>query len=372
MATRNFSNAYDLDGTDSPTPSDPDSDVERFERDPKPLSPRSGSRRFREKIRELGGKLPAEGEGSTGSKFLDGSEDFAVGLGGRLKAVRKVWSKGRVESEADVGIGGVIIDQPGVGAEYGGQPTNSYRDWQLQRQFAGAQAVPVQQHQTQSPVGRPLSNMGLFAKLPGELRNRLYRLTLLTPTIEEPFLITMQPATCSLGPCVHAKLPTAVPGLLSSCQQIRQEAMPIFCTENVFKFDTNTVRDRCTANWVRALGHYGSLVRCVILDVMVWEEVMFGSLEKVGRVYEVKLGCPAGIRALRDEVQCGGRFILHVDTTIRDKAREVYWKLREHVRKLNERMEQNGEGSQPVTEESLLVEFLWSDWVAELVYRCKK
>lgn len=305
---------------------------------------------------ELGAVLPTKE--SKGSKLLDEGEDGAKGVLARREAARAsgiAWSNGFVERAEEVGMGGVVLDQHEEQSEHPLQPPNVYREWQLRRQADTQTAPPPQQPPPSAPL---LANMGLFARLPGEIRNRLYRLALLTPSSDEPFLITMQPATCSLGPCTHAKLPTAVPGLLSSCRQIRQEALPIFCAENKFKFDAKTVRERCTANWVRALGHYARLIPSVILEIYVWEDVSPSNHKKVGRTYEMMLDCPFGPISKSND--------LNVNEPIYAKEPETCQKLFEHWASLAER------GQEGEKMETLLVEFLWSDLMADLVWRCRK
>ena len=326
--------------TDSTT--DSESEVERTERYPNFGSPRSGSRRFNQQIRATGARLPSKRR--AGKKLLlDEGED------GEVLLSETVGFEGFDEPKEDptkVAMGGVVLDPPLLDGTHG---SSRYEQYQLRRQI----------NKTTSPSGSRdlnLSTMGLFALLPGELRNRIYRLILVD--LEGPHMIVMQPGTCSLGRCTHTKLRTAAPGLLSTCRQIRHEAAPIFCSENrAFKFDAQTVRDRCTANWLRTLGAYGGSIPRIVLEVMVWESVTPNSLEKVGRAYEIRVGCPAS----RPE----RRFVLEFDAQIMAKDEVGCKRLLEHVEKLSEQVGQK-------RDEELLLQFVWSDWMAELVYRCKK
>lgn len=66
-----------------------------------------------------------------------------------------------------------------------------------------------------------------YMHLSGELRNMIYRLALVQPRDRVPL--------CVLDPCIKTKDRFArTPGLLQVCQQIRNEAYPIFLRENRF------------------------------------------------------------------------------------------------------------------------------------------
>ena len=341
----------DLDASGSTTASE--SEIERLEQYSGPPSPRSSSRRFRERISQLAPKVPVSCP--MGSKLLDMDED---GSKSKSRYGKADVSKAGLE-DTGPGMGGVMVDSAPFAASKLDN-ANEYEAWQMRRQARAAASASLGQTQEVS-----FSNMGLFANLPGELRNRIYRLTLLTPSADEPFLIVMQPGTCSLGPCTHARLSTAVPGLLSTCRLIRHEAMPIFCAENIFKFDTRTVRERCTGNWLRALGWYGGLIPQVILDVVVWETdpAPLHGTAKWGKDYEVKVSCPINRPGGKSEfdVCVAGRLI--------EKACSECERLHEHMAMLNKRIE-DGEVGKEI--EKLLLEFVWSDWFAELVFRCAK
>ena len=331
------------DVTDSTIASE--SELERLDRFPGPPSPRSSSRRFHQKLGGLGAKLPRKK--ATGRKLLlDGEEDG-------LRPVEKSAGADVVGEEAreDVGMGGVVVDHlPSERPPFEERwASNGYRQWQARRQ---AQTPNHIKYCPPVSLDVPPSHMGFFALLPGEIRNTIYHLSLVEP--DGPHLIVMQPGTCSLGPCTHMELPTAVPGLLSTCQQIRHEATPIFCAENTFKFDSKTVRERCTANWLRALGVHARLIPSLLLEVMVWEPRTPNSSERVGRPYDVLLHCPAG-----------GIMLAAFHARIKVKDDEGCVKLAEYARKLNEEIGWK-------RNEELILEFVWSDLMAELVYHCKK
>ena len=214
--------------------------------------------------------------------------------------------------------------------------------------------------------------MGLFALLPAELRNSVYRLALIMPTTTEPplpFNIMMERETCTMGPCTHSKLPTAVPGILSTCRQIRAEAMPIFVAENVgFRFDARVVEARCIANWIRVLGSYARLIQKVVLVFTVFES--YGSV----RDHEIVLTCPQGHLLAQSEGMTGqgktevGLFEMQVDKEIEEKAAKTCAQLKSLVQEWNDRLSMGME----VKIEEALREISGSDWLADVVYRVKK
>lgn len=116
----------------------------------------------------------------------------------------------------------------------------------------------------------PTSDIGTFAKLPGELRNRIYRMAVIEPDTEntydlgytrQPVKFVMEPGTCSTGMCLHSKVSYNVPGIANTCRQMRWEVMPIFCHENVaFQFDDMMVHQSCVGNFLRSIGDYADLV----------------------------------------------------------------------------------------------------------------
>ena len=349
----------DPDATDSTTASE--SEWERLERYPGPPSPRSSSIRLRERLSELGPKLPIRGR--IGGKLPVQGDDGGTAMDVLYRKTHGKPRRKRAQARKELGTSAVIIDPQPDTSEFDVEDTNVYKAWQVGRQ---AQIKLDAEHShVEEDVTTPLSHLGLFALLPGELRNRVYRNTVLTE-LPEPFLIALQPGTCSLGPCVHSKLPTAVPGLLSACRQIRHEAMPIFCAENTFKFDDKTVRERCVGNWLRCLGPYGRLLPAITLEILVWEPMWPNSTEKIGRPYQVKIECnrEEGLNPITLPH-------LLVDPEIRLKEKSMCDQLLEHMVKLRARAV-HGEGERSEALEGLLHEFVSSDWLAELVYRCKK
>ncbi|EME79540.1 uncharacterized protein MYCFIDRAFT_178128 [Pseudocercospora fijiensis CIRAD86] len=106
----------------------------------------------------------------------------------------------------------------------------------------------------------PESDIGkYFYKLPGELRNRIYRLAVLqeTNTVE----VSTKPETCSQGACTHTKTSFNVPGIANTCRQMRWEVMPIFVAENrTWAFDAGVVHNCCVGNTLRSLGDYADLI----------------------------------------------------------------------------------------------------------------
>lgn len=245
-----------------------------------------------------------------------------------------------------------------------------FRAWQLHRQQS-TQVTAPNQTQAMEPATTKLATMGLFALLPAELRNCIYRLALVMPTSTEslPFRIMMQRESCTLGPCNHSRLLTAVPGLLSACRQIRAEAMPIFLAENIgFRFDARVVEARCAANWIRALGWYARLIQKVVLVVTVFES--YGVI----RDHEIVLTCPQGHVLAQGEGVVGqgvieaGLFELKMDAEIEEKADKTCAKLKNRVQEWNDRLRMGTE----VKLEEALREISGSDWLADIVWKCSK
>lgn len=77
-----------------------------------------------------------------------------------------------------------------------------------------------------------------------------------------PIRITLPAGTCSTGTCIHTKASANLPGIASTCKQLRWEAAPIFFTENVagFEFDDGTVQQCCVGNYLRSLGSYVDMI----------------------------------------------------------------------------------------------------------------
>ncbi|KAK3678441.1 hypothetical protein LTR78_001738 [Recurvomyces mirabilis] len=177
--------------------------------------------------------------------------------------------------------------------------------------------------------------MGLFALLPGELRNTIYRLAFVPPPSHQPVQITGSDLICGLGACVHSKASVAAPGMASTCKKVREELMPIYCAENEFGFDAVMVRNRCVGAWLKGLGGYAGLVRRVGVDVLVLERrggVGGGGGGMVGRMGRIRVECPIA--------RGDGRF-------------EVGF-------------------SEIIPREKLEASELEGDELAELVFRCKK
>lgn len=105
------------------------------------------------------------------------------------------------------------------------------------------------------------SDIGVFSKLPGEIRNHIYRLAVIEPE-SNPVKIEMQPKTCSIGECLHNRASYNLPGIASTCRQLRNEVAPIFLTENTaFHFDDGVVQQCCVNNFLRTLGPYVNMIR---------------------------------------------------------------------------------------------------------------
>jgi len=198
------------------------------------------------------------------------------------------------------------------------------------------------------------SDMGLFGSLPGELRNHIYRIAFVPPAEEQPLIITGSDLVCGTGECVHRKATTAAPAMASTCRQIRQEIMPIFCAENSFKFDTVMVRNRCVGNWIKAMNTYAHFISEFVLEVMVLDRdwITGGTSTSIQQVF---VQCPAG----RDD----GRFAVSFSDQM-PKCAVRDSKIKKFVEKLNDG-EPRGRGS--------MMAFVGqSDELAELVYRCRK
>ncbi|SMQ51208.1 unnamed protein product [Zymoseptoria tritici ST99CH_3D1] len=113
----------------------------------------------------------------------------------------------------------------------------------------------------------PTSDIGTLAKLPGELRNRIYRYAVVQSE-PGPVKVTMPPLACALGACLHARTGYNVPALAQTCAQLRSEVLPIFLAENEgFEFDAGTVQQSCVGNWLRSLGSYADFVSGITLTV---------------------------------------------------------------------------------------------------------
>jgi len=155
-------------------------------------------------------------------------------------------------------------------------------------------AYQLRQAPTQKPdlpTEFPIANMGLFGRLPAELRNHIYRLAFVSP--QQPTWVTHQEASCYRGACAHTRLSVAAPGMASTCRQIRQELMPIFCGENCFRFDASMVRSRCAAAWIKAMGPYAELFREISLQINVPPDWVDPNVPIIAWA-DTTIDCPAG------------------------------------------------------------------------------
>ncbi|KAI6907601.1 hypothetical protein KC318_g5529 [Hortaea werneckii] len=210
------------------------------------------------------------------------------------------------------------------------------------------------------------SNMGLLARLPGEMRNVVYRYALVEPSDPitgqpQPVRLSGPDLICGRGPCVHRNLSGAAPGIASTCRQIQKEVMGIWVGENEFLFDAVMVRNRCAGNWVKALGHYACLLKKVRLEIQVLVRPASsgaqGQCTKQESV-EIEVELPAG----RED----GRFEMSVEGKVPSKGKSEEKELREKVECLNE-----GEGGVQGQAADLAV-LLYSEELAELVFQCRK
>lgn len=203
----------------------------------------------------------------------------------------------------------------------------------------------------EAKTGNAVSNMGLFDKLPGELRNYIYRLAFVPE--EQPVLISGSDLICGTGACVHRLASVAAPAIASTCQQIRNELMPIFCAENSFRFDAVMVRNRCVGNWARSLNTYARMVRKVTLEILVLNrDYATGGTDSL--LCDLVVQCPAGSPDKDFELTFDDKLLC-------DK--NAVSALEDLVDRLND-----GEAGAA----SKLSFILGSDELAELVYRCRK
>ncbi|KAI7552151.1 hypothetical protein KC331_g2083 [Hortaea werneckii] len=210
------------------------------------------------------------------------------------------------------------------------------------------------------------SNLGLFARLPGEMRNFIYRYALVEPLDPltghpEPVRLSGSDLICGRGPCVHGNLSGATPGIASTCRQIRKEVLGIWVGENEVLFDAMMVRNRCAGNWVKALGHYACLLKKVRLEIQVLvrgpSSGVQGQCTRQEKI-EVGVGLPAG----RED----GRFEMSIEGKVPSKGKHEEKGLREKVECLNE----GGDGVQG--QAGNLAVLLYSEELAELVFKCRK
>jgi hypothetical protein len=227
---------------------------------------------------------------------------------------------------------------------------NRWKVHQLQQTKAKKKRHPT----PSSSPGRnyAASDMGLFGGLPGELRNYIYRLAFVAAD-GEPMLIEGSDLVCGTGACVHRRATIAAPGLASTCRQIWQEMMPIYCAENAtFKFNAAMTRNRCVEKWVKSMNTYARFIRKVVMEVQVLNRTRQGV---TSTLQEVIVETPAG----RED----GRFEVSLSAMIPPEKVKLSG-LKEFVEKLNDG-EERGRASK-------LAYIAGSDELANLVFWCKK
>lgn len=234
---------------------------------------------------------------------------------------------------------------------------NRWKAHQLRHAQHNARATKSKTKTTKAGTsGRASSDMGLFSLLPGELRNSIYRLAFVPAPEDQPVLVTGSDLICGRGACVHKRAPIAAPGMASTCRQIRNELMPIYCAENTFKLDAVMVRNRCAGNWVRALNIYARMVRKITLENLVLDRnLLVGGTDS--KVCEIVVECPVG-RKEKD-----GRFELVFDEGL-PKEKVDAAGLGKVVEKLNDGVATGVGSNRPW--------MLGSEELGELVYRCRK
>ncbi|KAK0365306.1 hypothetical protein LTR02_005600 [Friedmanniomyces endolithicus] len=199
----------------------------------------------------------------------------------------------------------------------------------------------------------PVSDMGLFSLLPGELRNLIYRLAFVPPPQNQPVVIAGSDLICGRGACVHHRAPIAAPGMASTCLQIRNEVLPIYVAENEFRFDAAMVRNRCVAAWARCLDSYAGMVRKVTLEVLVLRRDVLG-VGTESEMGEVGVECPAA--------RGDGRFEVVFSAGI-PRGKIEGSKVLELVERVNG--EDVGEGGRA----RRLASIVGSDELAEMIFR---
>lgn len=319
---------------------------------------------------EIAAKMPRKQ--SAASRILDENEDGAFHMG--LKKRGKSALAKKVQRETDLME---MLTEGKSGADARADTTTlswevsassnpafmKYWNWQVDRK---ASEGPEDTSAILSKVVR--SKMGRFALLPGELRNKIYRHALVNEfvifpvtgmfEVEGEFAVKGIPNQCNLGPCSHTRLSQEVPELLSTCKQIRHEALPILLAENKIHFDSKTVRYRCTGNFLRSLGPYARFIRHVTLDIMVW--VPIDPLLRVRRHlrrqdrFSIHIKCPTA---------CGEKFEVHVDEVIAHRVKFETRQYLQHVEEVNGRVDID-------KIEHLLIALICTDRVAELVWKC--
>jgi hypothetical protein len=135
---------------------------------------------------------------------------------------------------------------------------------------------------------RPTSDIGRFQKLPGELRNRIYRNLFQQDQVA---VINLKLGTCGVGPCLHTKATHNLPAIASTCRQLRWEATSIFFAETPrFEFDEGAVQQACVGNYLRSVGDNADLIAeySFLMNRPLWNVDKFRSF----RTYRFILRAP--------------------------------------------------------------------------------
>ena len=377
----------DPDADDSSTASE--SECERLERYPKMASPRARAKGLQNRLKAAAPKAEDDGGVALPQEESRPELDAIIvrirrDVGDAAEARKKIqaekakWERwARKHYDNEITMGGVVVD-----GQDSWPPSKilmkpkakAYTNYQLRR---SADAVD-------DTGGRalPLEHLGQFGMLPAELRNQIYRLALLTPSLAEPYEVEVKLGTCALGLCTHAKLETGVPGLLNTCQQVRAEALPIFCGENTFKFTAKCVRERCAANWLRALGEHAARIPSVSIIIEVWDLVAVQTVAGPGAPpvttwvdvhndYEITVkwvAVPENSTAkflLPWELPVKKGIAWTIDNHIQQKDPQACEKVVRHMLALDKQV-QKGE----IGKDEALVQILWSDLLADLVWKC--
>jgi hypothetical protein len=352
------------DGTSSPDFDDSQPSFRRWA--PTTMDVRSSARRMREKLAELALERTQRQTTASGQ---EGSATATIAASCDLDPFASVATSGfdfakSLDTTDGAGSVGVMVESDSFSTtRFGATNPNAYATWQMQRQ----------QHTSSPTRTTELATLGLLARLPGEIRNRIYRLILLAipPT---PYNYALTPQTCSLGACTHACLPTSVPGILSTCRQIRSEGLPIFVAENIgFHFASRLVAARCVANWLRALGTHAASIRTLELEVHVYERDG-GRGAGTRMVVLTRSPCLpltgplAGREGLRGDRLQADKIEVEIAKQIRNKAGEQCKRIKGHVEELNGRLMSGG----GLRVEEAMYEVVGSDLMADLVWKCGK
>ncbi|KAF2207656.1 hypothetical protein CERZMDRAFT_88323 [Cercospora zeae-maydis SCOH1-5] len=130
-----------------------------------------------------------------------------------------------------------------------------------QKLLAGKQAFDrVNDNHESEKFAMPISDMGLLNRLPGEIRNKIYRFVVVEPKKE--IRVTAPHSDCIYRRCRHTKASYNLPALLNTCRQIRVECAHVYFSQNdTILFDQDVVHFRCVGNYIRSIGHYISMVK---------------------------------------------------------------------------------------------------------------